>query len=679
MKLRQYSRFFFPALVLIFCIFIYGLFTPFLGFYWDDLPYTWFKVANGVQGTVRAIALDRPILSLFYAVTMTLFGEKPFAWQIFAIIARWLFTLSVYSFLQSFWPKREKINQAITLLVLVFPGFTQQWISVIYSHAFLVLSLYFLSLTIFIKNLRSESQSIVKSISAAILAFICMGAMEYVVGLEFLRPLLIFLIEKQFDGKKSFIEILKVTIRKWLPYYTGLFLFVIYRIFLASSVLYRVQKIGGFITSPLSTIFELFGSQTKNIYISIFPVWGAIFTPFSNINFSSSYGKIHLAFLGILLAFSALFIILQKEKIITTQADPIERVHWIKEVIPLSFCILFFSGIPFWAANLIPGIEFPNDRFLLPFILGSTLVVFFALEFTLKKKWIWSVLFCTLFSLSGAYQLYNANIYRNEWDKFTQFFQQLSWRIPAITENTIFVTDELPFTYYTDNSLTAAINWLYAQDDLAGSLPYMLNYTNNRLGTSLPSLNPGTSIHQNYRTFAFNGSTNQMVIFYHQPPGCVHIADPLLDHLNPLISPILREVVKNSNSDLIKQSGNKNKVFFVEDKAAESWCYYYQKASLAYQNQNWDEIARLGDLAFNIDDYPNDASERIPFIFGYAQTGKFEKAVQVTQTTHQISPLYQPMLCETWKIIEESMQDNFSGKEPFSFIEDQLDCDQIKQ
>lgn len=678
MKLKLISRFFFPASLLIFCFYIYGLFTPFLGFYWDDFPYTWFEVAKGVQGTVRAIALDRPILALFYAVPMSLFGEKPLVWQIFAIFARWLFSLSVFSFLQSFWPKREKINQAITLLVLVFPGFTQQWISVIYSHVFLVLSLYFLSLTIFTKNLQNKKKSILKTIFSVVLALICMAAMEYVIGLELLRPLLIFLYQKRINKNKSFIEILKVSFQKWLPYLIGLFLFVIYRVFLASSVLYRVQNINGLISSPFQTIIRLLGAQIKNMYKSTIPAWGAVLTPFYNIDFSTSFGKVHLVFLGILLIFSAIFIFLQQRIIITNQDAQIDRKSWVKEAIPLSLCILFFSGMPFWAANLIPGIDFPNDRFLLPFMLGSTLVVFIALEFVLKNKWIWSIFFCALFSLSGAYQLYNANIYRNEWDQFTQFFQQISWRIPALAENTILVTDELTFTHYSDNSLTAALNWLYAQKPIESSLPYLLNYTSNRLGTSLPSLSAGTTIHQNFRIFDFEGSTDQMVVFYHQPPGCVHIVDPSLDHLNPLISPNLREAASLSNSDLIKQTENKNKVFFVEDQTSKSWCYFYQKASLAYQNRNWEEIARLGDTAFNIDDYPNDASERIPFIFGYAYTGQFEKAVQITQTIHQISDLYRPMLCETWKLIRENKPDIVDGQETFSNLENQLNCIQFE-
>jgi len=115
-------------------------------------------------------------------------------------------------------------------------------------------------------------------------------------------------------------------------------------------------------------------------------------------------------------------------------------------------------------------------------------------------------------------------------------------------------------------------------------------------------------------------------------------------------------------------------VFFLDGGQDNSWCFYYQKASLAYQLQDWDAIAHLGDSAFDIDDYPNDASERIPFIFGYAHTAQWEKALQLTQITYQVSNLYQPMLCEVWKIIDEGTSSDFQKENTLAHIEEQMAC-----
>ncbi len=98
--LRNFLKeYYFQLLLLLICFLAFGLFTPFLGFYWDDFPYMWFKHISGISGVIKAIALDRPVLGIFYAIPMSVLGESPFQWQIFAIVCRWIFILSAYGLL----------------------------------------------------------------------------------------------------------------------------------------------------------------------------------------------------------------------------------------------------------------------------------------------------------------------------------------------------------------------------------------------------------------------------------------------------------------------------------------------------------------------------------------------------------------------------------------------------
>ena len=53
------------------------------------------------------------------------------------------------------------------------------------------------------------------------------------------------------------------------------------------------------------------------------------------------------------------------------------------------------------------------------------------------------------------------------------------------------------------------------------------------------------------------------------------------------------------------------------------WCYYFEKASLARQRMDWQEIVRLGNEAASLGLRPDDYSEWIPFILGFAFTGDF--------------------------------------------------------
>jgi hypothetical protein len=645
----------FPLLLLLVCSLAYGLFIPFLGFYWDDFPYMWFKHTTGIAGVIKAIALDRPVLGIFYAIPMAVLGETPWVWQIFAIICRLIFILSVFGFLNRVFPDNLRQNKFVILLFSVFPGFTQQWISVIYSHAFLIFALYFYSLSLFVDLVNQEKNHWSKLILPISLSVLCLLATEYMAGMEVLRPLIIYkIISKNFPDS-LISERLKKTLTKWAPYLTAGLLFLFYRIFIASSVLYKVQKLDSLTTNPLATIFNLIQFQLLNIYTSTVLAWSQIVQPLSQLNISSLFTKVYLLITGTVFLITLFW--LRKLNPSLSQ-KPSDNKKWYFELLTGSLISLFFVGIPFWAANLRPEIHFPNDRIFIPFMLGSSVLVFLLIWLSIKKTLVFSILFSLIFSLSLSYQVYQANNYRIEWDYLKQFFQQISWRIPSLERGTLLVADELPLNYYSDNSLTAALNWLYSEKTQNNQLPYMINYTKARLGKSLPSLEPDTKIIHNYRTFTFKGSTDQLILFYHIPPGCIHFADPELDIFNPLFPKEIRPFASLSRLDLININEDKNSVFFVENKPASSWCFYYQKASLAINNQNWEEAAKLGDIAFGLDDYPNDASERLPFIEAYAMVGEWEKSISLSRQTIQISELYKPIICKLWERIKQNSKES---------------------
>ena len=66
---------------------------------------------------------------------------------------------------------------------------------------------------------------------------------------------------------------------------------------------------------------------------------------------------------------------------------------------------------------------------------------------------------------------------------------------------------------------------------------------------------------------------------------------------------------------------------------------------------DWGLVADLGDTAFTQGDYPNDPTERLVFIEGYARTGQWDNARQQTQEAVAITPLLQPVLCRLWERI----------------------------
>jgi hypothetical protein len=75
--------------------------------------------------------------------------------------------------------------------------------------------------------------------------------------------------------------------------------------------------------------------------------------------------------------------------------------------------------------------------------------------------------------------------------------------------------------------------------------------------------------------------------------------------------------------------------------------------------EEWEEVANLGDKAFNLDDYPNDPLERFVFVEGYAHIGEWEKALEYSQVSYKVSKTYVgPLLCRLWERIDREVPDS---------------------
>jgi len=66
-------------------------------------------------------------------------------------------------------------------------------------------------------------------------------------------------------------------------------------------------------------------------------------------------------------------------------------------------------------------------------------------------------------------------------------------------------------------------------------------------------------------------------------------------------------------------------------------------------------VVALGNVAFSLNDYPNDPLERFVFIEGYAHAGQWPRAEELSMTAYKVSPKYiAPLLCRLWRRIESA-------------------------
>jgi hypothetical protein len=157
----------------------------------------------------------------------------------------------------------------------------------------------------------------------------------------------------------------------------------------------------------------------------------------------------------------------------------------------------------------------------------------------------------------------------------------------------------------------------------------------------------------------------------------LRLLDPVLDVDNRFLSDdsLMREASALSNADrvLAAQSAVMPEIYGPEPN--QGWCYYFEKAELARQFGHWEEVVRLGDTAFKLNDYPNNPVERFVFIEGYAHVGKWVRAVELSKVSYQVSKSYVgPLLCQLWERIETETTGGVERSEALSEVKNMFSC-----
>ena len=518
-----------PIALLGLCFLSYGILSPWLGFYWDDWPAIWYLHVFGPAGFKDVFAIDRPLLGRFFMLTTPFLGDSTLAWQIFGIFTRWLSSLALWWTLRQLWPQRTREATWIALLFTVYPGFTQQYIAVTYSHVLIILSLFLLSMGAMIWAIRKPSWFWPAIIFSVLASAVTMFSVEYFFGLELLRPVLLWLVlsEKIQDLRKRALK----TLALWAPYLLTIIAFLAWRVLFSQTPRGQVKIVNSLQTNPLQEIARLAGMIAQDVFKTSLLAWIKPIDFRQLISFGTASILLYAALT--VAAFLVASVYLSKLRQNSSVETPGQKSSFPKLLIGLGLLALLVGGWPFWATHLPIELVYPWDRFTLAMMLGASLLVVGLIELLGERRLLKILLLSVLIGLAVGFQFQHSNTYRREWNSQTQFFWQLAWRAPGIEPGTLLLSSELPFVYFSDNSLTAPLNWLYAPDQHSPEMDYMFYSIEARLGVNLPALQKGLPIDQDYRAASFQGSTSQALVLYFQPPGCVKILDPDTDSAIP--------------------------------------------------------------------------------------------------------------------------------------------------
>ncbi|HUH98777.1 MAG TPA: hypothetical protein VLZ89_15535, partial [Anaerolineales bacterium] len=214
--LRKVSEksWFYPVTLLLIGLATYGYCLTYLGFYWDDWEVVMFtKLPPLLQSGFYAH--DRPF-PWPSQLTYLLVGSNPVGWHLIALLLRWGGILLLVYSLTFLWPRYASYLRWLGALLIVYPGFLQQAASTQYDRHFATFFLFALSIYLMFLAVRTPRWAWILFPLSWLATFIHLFTMEYFVGLELIRLLLLWMIV--FTVNKKIFRSLGQTILGYLPY-----------------------------------------------------------------------------------------------------------------------------------------------------------------------------------------------------------------------------------------------------------------------------------------------------------------------------------------------------------------------------------------------------------------------------------------------------------------------------
>ena len=668
-KIKQHHV---PWILLGTTVLAYGILINRLGFYWDDWP-TLFLSSATDDPSLNHLFPFRPLHVYLDMWTVNILGYTPIYWHILMLLIRYLGGLFLWLFLNELWPKKQLRNAWTAILFLVYPSFLHQSMSVIYRQHFTTALLYLISMYLMVKafNAWENSRTVEGWISTLFsLAFGIshLFIMEYFSAMELLRPLVILMLvlrEKPKAGK---------AIRKlatfWIPYFAYLAGFVIWRTQYASSELgdrTQLVLLDQFTSAPYNTLVTLFQTILLDLRNILIGSWMGIFRP-DLVDISSPFSLGVLAMIalsGVGLYF--LFVRFQDN------SSGQEQNEYHIEGLMLGVFGLFLGLIPAWliGRNTFEGHH--DGRFSIPALAGVSILIVSLLFYLISERKKLLLVCSILIAFAIGNQIHMNNEFRWDWERQTRAYWQLHWRAPEIEPKTAILVNKSLSFYTTTYPVAYALNIMYAYDDLNMTPDYWwFEIYASDLYKQTNELVQGGWITPDKGHLQVSMKGDNSLVFFlpsaKEPTKCLWLITEQ-DKSNPQIPKELLSMSPLTNLSRIHQNPEKTlPTNIFGEEPAFSWCYYYQKAQLAAQFQEWESVVELFEAAQKEGKRSIYGYEYFLFIKGFIEINDWSQAVKLTLGAQKLSPRTQPELCAIW---QGYRQDGLEQKDDFmsSYLE----------
>ena len=634
-------------------VFVYLVHIRGFSYYRDDWYYMYDGMVGGGKVFVEMFRHLRPARGPLFEGLFGLFGTNPLPYHVLLYLWRLIGGFGALWLFRILWPKQRTATFFMALLFLVYPGFLWWVQGFEYQPMVMSVGLQIFSVIFTLQAVQSISHKtwLLWMLASLFTGWTYLAFVEYAIGMEFFRWLCVYLLIGRASERTLFQKMKRTARAVAVPILIPA-LFLLWRIFLFDNERKAADislQTGAMLSSPGTILWWLIHFFQSALNVSVF-AWTS--------PFNSYFYLLRLKDIALVAGLAAVVLAITyfANKLTTAEEQPGSTPTWQLEAMAIGVLGVGAGVFPIIIANRVVTLE-RFSHYALPSSIAAVTLAVGLIYLTTDSRIRVSVL--TL--LVGLATLTHGSVALKAVEEerlIQEFWHQVAWRVPEFEPGSLLIVN-FPFGYADDADIVyGPANFIYYPDEQA-ILPI-------RLAVNAVAIQPDSirnilvaklDIEKNFfgaHIYRFNYK-NVLVLTWPSPNYCVRILDGQSPSLSLADPDWVVAVAGKSRNELIATSGLSPlpPEFLFGPEPAHDWCFYYQKADLARQQGDWDEVMSLGDQAARLSLHPNDPIEWLPFLQAYIISNK-EEDVKRLSTIINTEAYYKREACQMILVMESA-------------------------
>jgi hypothetical protein len=311
-------------------------------------------------------------------------------------------------------------------------------------------------------------------------------------------------------------------------------------------------------------------------------------------------------------------------------ADNMQQTRITWEALGLGLLVAVTGLIPIVMVNR--GVSFPSySRYSLVSSVGVAIFIV-ALLNAISSRILRYSLLGTLILIAMLTHHANAINFAEQSAIIRNFWWQVAWRVPQLAPRTTLVGN-YPAAIEEDYFIWGPANLIYYPEKKSslGIQPDIFAAVLNRDALIKILTRERQEFDNRKNIITYKNYRNILILSQPSPASCVQAINGAQPEFSTYEWDSIRVIGSYSELEhiLVDKAPHIPPVIVFGPEPSRGWCYYFQKADLARQRGDWNEILQLANEASNKDLKPGDLIEWMPFLQAFALNNKTDQLIQV--------------------------------------------------